>query len=341
MQSHLERPRGIAKRLLVPTPRHLVDRQIRVDEDGLAVISRAIRDRCPLTLPADASCAEGRERDLASHLLGRLNIARAGVIPWLDSISSLRGTRVLEVGCGTGSSTVALAEQGAIVTAVDTDEASLAVARTRSDVYGLAPFFREMNATEILAVFGENAFELVIFYASLEHMTIAERLSSLRSAWASMIDGGLLAVVETPNRLWYHDGHTSDLPFFHWLPEEIAFRYSQYSAREGYRELYRDYSSTDEREGFARRGRGASFHEFQLAIGPEAGLNVVSSWSSYRGVWYDFKQSRLDRRYKALLKRIYPTLHEGFLDHDLFLTIRKTGTCPLGDCQHPVDANAL
>ena len=32
---------------------------------------------------------------------------------------------------------------------------------------------------------------------------------------------GLLVIVEAPNRLWLEDTHTSELPFFQWLPDNL------------------------------------------------------------------------------------------------------------------------
>src|SRR5687768_13144068 len=50
---------------------------------------------------------------VADHLHTGLDGDRSTVIPWLDRVRRLDGLRVLDIGCGTGSSTVALAEQGA------------------------------------------------------------------------------------------------------------------------------------------------------------------------------------------------------------------------------------
>ena len=165
----------------------------------------------------------------------------------------------MEIGCGTGSSTVALVEQGAMVTGVDIDGGALIVAKERSNAYGLEAEFRLLNSVEIADTFGANAFDFVIFFACLEHMTIAERLISLRDAWGMLPSEGLLVIVDTPNRLWYFDNHTSRLPFFHWLPDELAFQYSRFSSRENFRELYREYNENS-KEHFLRRGRGMSFH---------------------------------------------------------------------------------
>ena len=48
-----------------------------------------------------------------STWLERLVCDRMEVVPWLDATRSLRGVDILEIGCGTGVSTLALCEQGA------------------------------------------------------------------------------------------------------------------------------------------------------------------------------------------------------------------------------------
>jgi hypothetical protein len=121
--------------------------------------------------------------------------------------------------------------------------------------------------------------------------------------------------------LWFYDGHTSLLPFFHWLPDELAFQYAPMSPRENFRERFTDYAT--QREPFLRTGRGMSFHEFELAIRPAKDLDVVSSLSTYHGLRYKPQRSLFERRYKSVLRRIYPGLHEGFYDDTLYLIIRK------------------
>jgi ubiquinone/menaquinone biosynthesis C-methylase UbiE len=140
------------------------------------------------------------QQDLKDHLFGRLWDDRRTVVPWLDSLRPLRGASILEVGCGPGASTVALAEQGALVIGVEIDANNLTVAYDRCRLYGLQnPQFHVMNGAEIDCLELER-FDFIIFSACLEHMTLQERFSALRPAWSRLKPGGFLIVIETPNR---------------------------------------------------------------------------------------------------------------------------------------------
>lgn len=311
------------KKFLYPIPQHLSQHHRTIDHAGLQAIRKSIQTNYHAGWRSESNYSkEMYEHDLAAHLSGRLESDRRLVVPWLDEAKSLRDTHVLEIGCGTGSSTVALGEQGAHVVGIDLDEDALVVARDRCAVFGIEAEFHAMNSNKMAAAFQAKRFDFIIFFASLEHMTIAERLASLKDAWQMLPMGGMLVIVETPNRLWFYDGHTSMLPFFHWLPNELAFRYSALSPRENFRELYRQYDGPS-KEHFLRQGRGASFHEFDLAIRRARDLKVVSSLSTFHGVRHKPQRSMLDRRYKSLLMSMYPGLHEGFCDDTLFLIIEK------------------
>jgi S-adenosylmethionine-dependent methyltransferase len=311
------------KKVIYPVPRHLADNHTPIAPAGLDTIRSSIKKHYHTGWRSEAQYSKDKyEADLKSHLDGRLESDRRIVIPWLDQARSLHGTRILEVGCGTGSSTVALAEQRARVIGIDIDQDALAVARDRCKAYGVEAAFHALNGERMCQFSGEGPFDFIIFFACLEHMTVGERLVALREAWALLPSGGMLVVVETPNRLWYYDGHTSMLPFFHWLPDDLAFQYSALSPRENFRELYRNYDAAS-REHFLRRGRGMSFHEFDLAIKPGKKLKIVSSLSTFQGVRHKLRTSMLERKYKALLRRIYPEIHEGFCDQTLYLIIQK------------------
>lgn len=307
-------------------PRHIQESFRTIDKPKLDLIESSLRHNYFVRFSEDYLATDRGKNDLGNHLFGRLDGDRDTVIPWLDAARPLQNASILEIGCGTGCSTVALAEQGAKVVGIDVDENSLAVARDRCETYGLDVSFVQANATEVNQLFSGRHFDYIIFYAALEHMTIAERMCAMRATWNMLSDGGLWCVIETPNRLWYYDAHTSLLPFHMWLPDELAFEYSRFSPRDEYRELYREY--TDESKlHFLRRGRGVSFHEFELAMKPVGELRIKSSLETenrkkgLRGLikW------RLSNEYRfiSLLRSIAPELHEGFLQRFLYLIIEK------------------
>jgi hypothetical protein len=136
---------------------------------------------------------------------------------------------------------------------------------------------------------------------------------------------GRLVVIQTPNRLWWYDGHTSNLPFFNWLPDEVAYRYREHSRRKELNEL--SLVEGDNMVPFVRLGRGASYHEFQLAL-PDLDLTQVESslrkWLRLRNPmrlvrWYTGGNAS----YARLLRRLSPGLHDAFFEPYLNFVTRK------------------
>lgn len=313
-------------------PHHLLANQRSLSEEGKQQLVRSLRENY-FSNPAyyqhpveEYLSTEVGQRDLESHMDARLEGDRRSRVPWLDDVSTLDGATILEIGCGTGSSTVALAEQGANVTGVDIHEGSLKVAEDRCKAYNLNARFIHSNATEISKHIEFETFDFIIFFASLEHMTMAERLESLKTAWNRLSSGRYLVVTDTPNRLWYFDFHTSLTPFFFWLPDELALLYSGRTPRELYNKTFQ--APTDEAKLlFSRWGRGVSFHDFEVAIDcPAEQLPVVSCMSLFLRAKTNsdrlYKRS-LAGRYESILAEIYPAVHRGFYLQNLDLVFMK------------------
>lgn len=294
-------------------------------DDPLAVVRESLV-RNYFTDGAYLASAIG-QKDLAAHLDGRAQHNRERVVPWLDSFRPLAGARVLEIGCGTGASTLVLAEHGAVVTAVDILPGSVRAARERCQAHGYDADFLVANAAEVKRHFPRTRFDVIVFFATLEHMTHEERRAAMHDTWEMLDPGAFWVVIETPNRLWHYDNHTALLPFYHWLPDRVAFEYARFSEREYFRELYLDHTPEKELH-FLRRGRGVSFHEFELFMAPRQQLEVVSCLHTFirarepeeRQRWIDSG----DAAFAALLQRACPDLHEAFLQPALDLAIRKT-----------------
>jgi 2-polyprenyl-3-methyl-5-hydroxy-6-metoxy-1,4-benzoquinol methylase len=178
-------------------PAHLLAGIRPITEAGIHAVRASLEDHYFAfpRRPRDYLATEWGQQDLQDHLFARLHRDREEVIPWLDDGRAIRGSRVLEIGCGTGCSTVALAEQGADVVVIDIDEPALAVAKRRCEVYELDVAFRLANAADIGELFRDVHFHFVVFYATLEHMIHRERILALRSAWDLLPKGGLLCIV--------------------------------------------------------------------------------------------------------------------------------------------------
>jgi S-adenosylmethionine-dependent methyltransferase len=309
-------------------PSHLAARFRSTDQSGLDAIKGALTRHYFSKQALDYLQTTHGQRDLHDHVSKRLETARRDVIPWLDHARRLEGARILEIGTGTGSDIVALAEQGAEVVGLEIDAESMRVAELRAQVYGLKVTLIQSNAATVSDLFPSGHFDIIIFFASLEHMVHTERLQAMANTWRLLRPGALWCVVETPNRLWYRDVHTSWLPFFQWLPDDLAFKYSRFSPRFNFGGGVYDAPTEDRMLHFLRRGRGVSFHEFSLTMKPVEELDVVTCQALFHGrrrrPRWPWRRPTLDQRYEALLREICPTLHPGFLQPYLDLIIRKT-----------------
>lgn len=76
----------------------------------------------------------------------------------LDLLDDVDGERVLELGCGGGQCTVAMAQRGADVVGIDLAESQLAHARELAAEHGVDPAFYREDVTD-LSRFGDGSFD--------------------------------------------------------------------------------------------------------------------------------------------------------------------------------------
>jgi 2-polyprenyl-3-methyl-5-hydroxy-6-metoxy-1,4-benzoquinol methylase len=143
----------------------------------------------------------------------------------------LQGKKVLDFGCGTGASAVALALSGAKVVAVDIDQESLEIARQRILEHSLEDRVRIMPIQELSSQEKMSSFDLVLMNGVIEHIPITEkglRAQVLKQASEALKPGGHLYINETPNRLWPKDTHSTGLWFLPWTPagSKIGYGYA-------------------------------------------------------------------------------------------------------------------
>jgi S-adenosylmethionine-dependent methyltransferase len=257
--------------------------------------------------------------DKEDHIKNRIFVSRTKIIPWVMKNLELKNKKLLEVGCGTGSSSITMAEQGAKVTGIDVDIPSIKAARLRANLLGLKIKFLELSGTEINKL--NESFDIIMYYATLEHMTVEERIESLQQAYSLLSEDGYLIVVESPNRLWIEDTHTSELPFFQWLPDDLAYLYSKFSPKSSFNSRYTDNEFNYLAE-FHRRGRGVSYHEFDLAFENYENLEIVSSLNRLvysKNLLNTFLYKKI---YKLYLKQ-FTNKNRAFVEEYLDLIIQK------------------
>ena len=90
-------------------------------------------------------------------------------IDYIRSRTGLAGKAVLDVGCGGGILSEALATAGADVTGIDLGDAQLAAARHHMQESGLHIDYRQITA-ELLAEAAGGSYDLVVCFELLEHV---------------------------------------------------------------------------------------------------------------------------------------------------------------------------
>ena len=104
--------------------------------------------------------------------------------------------------------------------------------------------------------------------------------------------------------------------------------YASASEREPFRKLYA-IDNEESRLAFLREGRGASYHEFELALGPVCDIEIVSCmpiWLRRRSllrIWELIWRLSLEGKYEQCLSAIHPTMPRCFAQPMLEFAIRK------------------
>ena len=110
---------------------------------------------------------------------GRLSRTRHGQLEYDITMTYIhryaaRGSRVLEVGAGTGRYSIALAKEGMDVTAVELVESNLAVLRENSrGMENITSY--QGNATD-LSRFADDSFDVTLFFGPMYHLYEAEEV---------------------------------------------------------------------------------------------------------------------------------------------------------------------
>ncbi len=135
--------------------------------------------------------------DPDSALFGPLHRINPLRLDWIDRASGgLDGKRVVDVGCGGGILTEAMAARGAVTLGIDLGDKALGVARLHKLESGAAVEYR-LVAAEALAAEMPGAFDVVTCMELLEHVPDP---ASIVAACAALVRPGGTVVVSTISR---------------------------------------------------------------------------------------------------------------------------------------------
>jgi len=108
-------------------------------------------------------------------------------VNWIDERVNLAGKKVLDVGCGGGILSEAMAQRGATVMGIDMGEAPLAVAQLHQLESGVNVEYRQITAEE-LAEEMPGQFDVVTCLEMLEH--VPDPSSVIRACFRMVKPGG-------------------------------------------------------------------------------------------------------------------------------------------------------
>lgn len=122
---------------------------------------------------------------------------------------SVRGKKVLDIGCGKGGVVVACANKGADVFGIDPDKNEVEIAKLRNQFYGLNSVILEGSAENI--PFPDNYFDLTLATSVLEHVKNLDKVIE-EMVRVTKKDG--FCCTTTPNPFFPREGHYK----IFWLP---------------------------------------------------------------------------------------------------------------------------
>ncbi|MBQ0756553.1 MAG: bifunctional 2-polyprenyl-6-hydroxyphenol methylase/3-demethylubiquinol 3-O-methyltransferase UbiG [Amphritea sp.] len=117
-------------------------------------------------------------------------------VDFIDQLASLNGKKILDVGCGGGILSEAMAHRGAEVTGIDMGEAPLKVAKLHGLESGVSVSYRQITVEE-LAMEQPGSYDIVTCMEMMEHVPDP---SSIVDACSRLVKPGGHVFFSTLNR---------------------------------------------------------------------------------------------------------------------------------------------
>ena len=258
-----------------------------IDTDLYNSIRDAVCVGWPQSLVADPSS----KQMLDDIVFVRYDKALEFVVPWIRRFVPDPDARIIDFGCGSGSSTAALATHFTSVLGLDIIEAEAEAARDRCRLMGVKNCeFDAQSPEAILDRCERESYDVIVLHAVVEHLLEAEKLDYLRRLWKALVPGGHLFVVETPNRYAYFDGHTFSQPFLHLLPDEILRPMLRSTPSIRLAEALDEAYLRDGTAGFSeqrhRFGMGVGYHDFEVALPDDLCEILVGDGFDEEIIWF-------------------------------------------------------
>ena len=166
-------------------------------------------------------------KGLRNHLGENTKSRQFTILSPVSRFISFNNKILVDLGCGTGSLTVACALRGANTIGVDIDRKDCQIAKLRAKEDFVGAQFIVADAKNL--PFKRETFDICMCVEVIEHVS-KDKEGIIYEAFRITRQQGLIEI-ETPNKLYIRDDHDTGLYFLNCLPKRVANCYAKLMGR--------------------------------------------------------------------------------------------------------------